>query len=801
MSPAPASATPQGPESPARGPANATPQGRESPARGPANATPQGRESPARGPANATPQGRESPARGPANATPRDSEARWAWLEAAGLVASFGVPFVMAALRAQAAPSWAWDARLARGLGGAVALQGAVSDAWMQWWMAMPFGSLVLRATWASSVALGVLGCMVFTVARHLTKEFAHARRTSLLLAMLAAWAATVSSTSLAEGTAVGGGTVAAVLAMALLVACERAARAVECGGASTGSVGSGIGVGLLAGALFAESAWTAGATVTAVLLGRAVFARAPSHRQDRRLAGREAALRSWPFPLGAHPDAHAAAAVAVGVLASLVLALLLRAVMTSSTLGVLASMRDAWSALGSAHEALASAAVPARTDAALARFARELGTLPLALAIVGAGVALLRRASRATGVALVALVALECVVARLSWHTLGTADRAGMRLLAMASLAIGSTCSLAQLGDLVAGMRARASRSALVFLVMFDLALVVSSAEEASFVPATGGGAERFVQEAFDRLPPSAVVLVQSRALLDRLKAARIASGARPDVAIVPYPHLTTASAALVLLGQHPVLTDVLRDFAIEDRPLERSLSALADKRPLFVEFDASWDRRIVSHLLPDHLWFRFHPEPRGAVERRASFLTELARIESIVESLRGERDEFEEGDGGDTGSGPDDNATEGTRSGGAGEGKAAPRDGQDARVPRPGDGGRAAVRRNDSEVAVGGRRKSDGASAKETEAKRKGDEPRAGNGDRNRKPDRVVRAAIDRETMGVLVQVMRSYAIVSRDLGDRDTLFEVGERVSRIAPGDPLLGELWRKADPHPR
>jgi hypothetical protein len=58
----------------------------------------------------------------------------------------------------------------------------------------------------------------------------------------------------------------------------------------------------------------------------------------------------------------------------------------------------------------------------------------------------------------------------------------------------------------------------------------------------------------------------------------------------------------------------------AISGRPSEYALSTLADARPLFLELDPSWDRRLVDHLQPRPFWLGFAPHALGRSDRAAS-------------------------------------------------------------------------------------------------------------------------------------------------------------------------------------
>ena len=53
---------------------------------------------------------------------------------------------------------------------------------------------------------------------------------------------------------------------------------------------------------------------------------------------------------------------------------------------------------------------------------------------------------------------------------------------------------------------------------------------------------------------------------------------------------------------------------------PSEYALSSLADARPLYLEFDPSWDRRLLEHVLPHPFWLEFAPHALGRSDRTAA-------------------------------------------------------------------------------------------------------------------------------------------------------------------------------------
>jgi hypothetical protein len=84
-------------------------------------------------------------------------------------------------------------------------------------------------------------------------------------------------------------------------------------------------------------------------------------------------------------------------------------------------------------------------------------------------------------------------------------------------------------------------------------------------------------------------------------------------------------------LIELEPALADLVKDVAITGHPGEYSLSTLADKRPLYVELDPNWDRRLYEHLVPGPTWMRFSPHALGRSDRRVALETAFTGFERV--------------------------------------------------------------------------------------------------------------------------------------------------------------------------
>jgi hypothetical protein len=116
------------------------------------------------------------------------------------------------------------------------------------------------------------------------------------------------------------------------------------------------------------------------------------------------------------------------------------------------------------------------------------------------------------------------------------------------------------------------------------------------------------------------------------RLFAARIVRGQRPDIVVVPMPLLERGNVRARLLRSEPALAPLIREVALSGRPSEYALSTLADARPLFVEFDSSFDHAQLEHLIPQAFFMRFAPQPLGRSDRVAGLAQGLSEFRAVL-------------------------------------------------------------------------------------------------------------------------------------------------------------------------
>jgi hypothetical protein len=518
-----------------------------------------------------------------------------------GAVISVVAPFAVALGHAGSASVWRDDAIVLRGLGWVGAgYGGCVSALMAQASFFLPLGSVHYRLAVLGAVVLGAAGWAVHAWARDLLGRRVGPPLLADALAMIAALAATLSAAGQGEGALAGGSGVALLLAVMILRA--RPAEALS-------DPPRAIIVGMLGGALLAESALTAAVVGAGVAFGLLLERQKPAPR------GAWCALAS--------------------ALAS--------AALFFSPAWVRPFAASPFLEIGRAMRALPAASAAIRPAGALARLSAE-GSIVLVLAALGFGIGLGQRRLRGAVAPLVVVAALYAASVFVEGRLLVAEEVRPLHLVATAAFAIGVAIAMQAIATALLGWRLPMAKGAAILLVMTNLTLAVAAAEQASFANdrSSWRGAEAFTDEALEQLPPATALLVRSRAAAWRLWAAQLAHGSRPDVLVIPVPGTGDTRLALRLLRTEPALQKALQDISLEGRPGEEALTILADARPVLVELDPAWDRRVLSHFVPDRLWLRFAPGPRGASDRKAAFSDLHARADRLlaVSSVEGKPD-----------------------------------------------------------------------------------------------------------------------------------------------------------------
>jgi hypothetical protein len=522
----------------------------------------------------------------PPSVPPRDHAS------SAGSLCAFlalAVPLAVTALRVGVSPQWRDDVAVVESLGFLpIGGEGAPSALLAQLASLLPIGGRVLRAGLVGALGTGLTGRAVHGIALHLLQRSGDTPRLSPWLALAAALTATLSPTFQHEGTAAGGATLAAGLGLVTLLVRQRV---------RPNDLRAAFGLGMLLGLTLAENRVAALGVVVSLGLRAAI---------SKEIPGRKV--------------------LAVGLLGTLlvaafcVLPLLLRPLAEHSwmNLGIDLSPR-----------ASLNTDVVLGSGGPLAAWASEMGPFALGLGAVGLVWGLFRRALRADSVALALLVLAAALLATRRPSVLAADPLASLTLLALASIATFAVLGVQTAALFLVRARIPLAGPAAVMLVVFHFTLVFAAAEGSSDVvtETTGLGADVWTDEALGELPFGALLIVRSPTLAWRLWSARITRGERPDLVVVPLALVGRGSVARRLVAEEPALAPLIRDVSMTGRASENALVALADARPLYVELDPTWDKRLLEHLRPTPMWLGFTAHTLGRSDRAIAVADDSGR------------------------------------------------------------------------------------------------------------------------------------------------------------------------------
>ncbi|AUX48168.1 hypothetical protein SOCE26_096980 [Sorangium cellulosum] len=582
------------------------------------------------------------------------------WLDRSLALLSAALPFGLSLARAASSGQWRDDLTAVRDLGlVAVGVGGGLSTPLAQALSLIPLGSRTFRAALGSALALALASRLLYAMVRRLLLESARPsplagaswwrrlrRAAELLFPAAAAWVpaappaaagtaprapaagvsprlasvlsaiavltAALSPTWQREAT-VGGGamlaTCGALVALALASACAEHAR--HAGRAW-------IGLGAVLGATFAESPPA----------GLAALAASCAVLYARRASGGPAGADN--APAAGPPRRLLAAAAGAGLLAAALL-------LAPLVLRPLAPR--AWADIGRALTAgsLAALDVASARTTALAAWSREIGLVSLLIAAAGMAIALLRPRARWLAAPFLVLLALDTLLPARAAGVLSADPLTPLRSLAVAAIAAGSALGAHAAVRALLGTRVPFARSGAALLVVFQLTLVALTSEEAGFAAdrSEQAAAEVWTDEAYGSLDPRSAILVRSPAIAWRVWAARITRGERPDVVVIPIPLLDRGQVAASLLEDERRLAPLLRDFALAGEPGEFALSTLADVRPLYVELDPRWSKKLLGHLNVAGIWLEYAPQPLGASDRKLATAQSIVPLRRVLEAL----------------------------------------------------------------------------------------------------------------------------------------------------------------------
>lgn len=516
------------------------------------------------------------------------------WLYPVCAWLALAIPLLVTVSRASAFTQWRDDLGVVRALGLVpVGGEGLVSNVVMQMFSFLPIGGRILRAALASAVILAIGSRLIYGLANRWLEENAWTPRLAPTLALAAALTATLAPTWQLEGTIAAGSTLAA--ALVLIALSLRPNR--DCDDARVW-----LGFGAFVALTTLES-HAAGAVLVV-------------------------ALAAQVFTLGELPTKRSLLLALSGAVVCATICLV--------PLLLRPFARRAWVHLGytMSSAGLAPLDTVAERAGILTTWFREVGLIATLLAFAGAVWGLLRARTRWLLVPGIVMVAADAAFPASRAGLLAADPYSSLRLLAVAALACAAGLGIQTIALGLRRAELPMARYAAALLVAFDFTLVLVTGEDSAY-PAdrrTQNAAEVWTDEALSSLPPRSLVLVRSHAVAWRMWAAKSTRGERPDVVIVPLPLLDRGSVATRLLAMEPALGSLIRDMAVSGRPSELALSTIADKRPLYVELDPSWDRRLLDHLVPTPFWLRFSSHGVGHSDRAIGLKKAKSPFERVL-------------------------------------------------------------------------------------------------------------------------------------------------------------------------
>lgn len=541
-------------------------------------------------------------------------ESELAWHERALRLLAVTLPVGLALTRAAGTAQWRDDLPALRDLGLlAVGASGGVSTLLTQISSLLPLGPRTFRAALGSVILLGVAAVLLFGLVRRLLRSQGTTRSLASLLAALATLMATLSPSWQREATVGGGAMIAVAFALATVTFGLQDAGSRERGPGFPAA----LTFGALLGTTFAESPPAAAAALFGVM--SAFFA----ERTVRLSRGTK--VPPWTPP----PLFMAAVFVAAALVAAVLLVPFFVRPLAPR------AFADVGRALSTTDLTGFDVAGPRLTS--LSAWVREVGIVSLGIAIVGAATSIAAPRSRKLVAPLITFVLLDTLMPARAFGALYIDVLTPLRVLAVAAIAASSACGVALVTRKLLDYRLPMAKSGAVLIVAFHVTLVALSSEEAGYVAdrSKQTAAEEWTDSAIGNLEPRSAVLVRSPAIAFRLWAARVLRGERPDVLIVPERLLHRGRVAFSLLAREAEVEPLLRDYAIAGEPTEYSLSRLADMRPLHVEFDRRWSKRLVSHMTVDGCWLEYAPQPLGQSDRKLSTTASLQPIKRVMDAI----------------------------------------------------------------------------------------------------------------------------------------------------------------------
>ncbi len=471
---------------------------------------------------------------------------------------AFLLPLLGAAAFAHNAPLFRSDEAVLAALAQSQSWSGGLSTLIGRAALALPLGSLNYRLALPSMIGCGLVGLACFELAYSLFRAQGGYSRLDPWLAWGASLAGALSLPAAAEATVAGGATIAPAIALFL---CAQLIARRHPRGLSDAALWGGT-----FGALLSESAHTA------LLFGLAALVLWPDTKAGRRVTQKQRLPfeKSVVFSLSA-----------------------------GASLGLIALRNDWFSRSWSFQEQVSHSVAGLRPLA----WSSAIGLLWLLAALVALIFALRDRRP----LYVLALIAgadwLWPSGGELGWtaQSHATLSRDSLHLFALGYLSAGGALGMRTFGETAQAIGLLGARQLSILISVVAVAGSLAAAEDSlmTLSQTEAQGAEAWSEEALQSLPPRALVITESATRGRRLRAAQL-QGTRPDVLVVPLSELTQARNVRRWLKEEPELHLLLVDLSLGNPPSERALARLVDARPVFVEPNLNWDRRLLEHIQP---------------------------------------------------------------------------------------------------------------------------------------------------------------------------------------------------------
>lgn len=208
------------------------------------------------------------------------------------------------------------------------------------------------------------------------------------------------------------------------------------------------------------------------------------------------------------------------------------------------------------------------------------------------------------------------------------------------------ATVSLARLGPLLANVinakiSIRVGAATVVAIGLITVTAYVCTTSWRHCDRSSSRGAEIVAEELLYRLPPRTVLITELFGIGFNTWSAQTIEGMRPDVAHFHFPFIGFPSYAQQVHAVYEDLQGVLRAALSRGVLDDGEISALAQRRPVFVEPMLDTPRRFQPFLLPRGLTWEAAAEPLGSTDLNLASLDHTSTWDEIIARLGDHRRE----------------------------------------------------------------------------------------------------------------------------------------------------------------